>query len=448
MLTFQDVTLIQEESQYPKADFSGMDFRRSPGISRDLAGIAARQAQFANDTAQFAYGTGDTQSTLAALRVANSIIADYGLDQAYLAVQMLLEAHNRITAELLSLFCADSTDRLRRYGTPDTMTMQELDQYGIPLAQRVSAGANVGFPLRKYGAGLQWNLDYATQATTVELAGQLEALLTADTRLIQRQIKRGFYYSTNTTFVDVLRDGFSLPVKCLANADSIGLPVGPNGEQYASATHTHYMYAGSGNGDTITSTNDTIWSSLTTSSADVAKIKSDLDALCDNVVEHFNDGQALILINKADEVYFRNYLGVANGFDEIRPAILIPGITNDSPRVNDLDVLRIYNRQIGWYRGFQVWVKPWVVSHYPICTIVGPEPPLLIRVPERPVAGNNVSGATSLGAGDLRLVSSFPGYPFIAQAMERRFGVAVWNRVNGAVLDINHTGSYTQPTIN
>jgi hypothetical protein len=48
--------------------------------------------------------------------------------------------------------------------------------------------------------------------------------------------------------------------------------------------------------------------------------------------------------------------------------------------------------------------------------------------------------------GDLQLVFDDERYPLRAKTWERQFGVGVWQRQGGAVLDFGH-GSYTAPTI-
>jgi hypothetical protein len=49
----------------------------------------------------------------------------------------------------------------------------------------------------------------------------------------------------------------------------------------------------------------------------------------------------------------------------------------------------------------------------------------------RPTAGTN--------RGDLRIAAQFMNYPLQATFMEREYGVGVWNRENGAVLQTNNT---------
>lgn len=403
--------------------------------------------------ANFTFGTSTVADTLQSLRVANTIIADYGLDRAFAAVEGLLRAHNTITATLVDDFCEVTTDRQRRYGSPDTMTMQDLDEVGLPAAQKISPGVTVGFPMRRKGIGLQWTYDYFQQATTAELAGQIQALITADTRMIQREIKRSFIKNSvlnaKYTFTDALVDGVSLSVKMLAQNDGDALPVGPNGETFTTA-HQHYMASGTGNGDTITTGLGTgaAWTLSGASAGQITQMTLDANIMIQNTLEHSNDGELCIYINQAQEGGWRSL----NGFSAFFDPRTLPTITTTNA-IGSLDVLSIYNRRIGYFGGAEIWVKPWVPSNYAICflknSIMGK--PLCLRVPQGPKSANGmmadpVTGAPSLGGGDLRIVSTMPGYPLYAQAATRTFGVGVWNKIGATVMYTNGT-SYTNATI-
>jgi hypothetical protein len=99
----------------------------------------------------------------------------------------------------------------------------------------------------------------------------------------------------------------------------------------------------------------------------------------------------------------------------------------------DLDTRAIYNRQIGVFRGAPLWVKPWVISGYPIVLMQGQVKPLAYRY-------------DPLVYPDLELVYDNETFPLRARAYTRAFGVGVWNRVAAAVIDVAH-GTYTAPTI-
>lgn len=408
--------------------------------------------------AQFAQGTSTAADTLAALRVSQSLLVEIGLDQAYSVFQVALDVHNRLMADMLADLCAVTTDRQRRYGTYDTITMEELDSFGVPGAQKVTGGSIVGFPLRKYAAALQWNWDYLRTATGQEFAGQIDALFTADKRLVQREIRRAIFYGSNPSVVyDALTDNGPIYPRRLKNGDSAGLPIGPNGETFATA-HTHYHNAGRGNGDTIADqATPTAWAT-----ASAAQKLQDIRNLTRDVREHFAEGELIIAINAQQESDFYTLTGFAPLYDPRTSPIQISSASPAAIGRGDLDILNTFNRLIGYIEGAAVYVKPWVPTNYILAYIRGGmvETPLCVRVPVAPVTSPNmpmgtgvgpgiIQGGTVSGLGDLTIVSEMAAYPLQARIAERRIGVAAWNRVGAAVLHTaSNSATYVTPTIN
>ena len=118
------------------------------------------------------FGTLQTTDTLQSLRVSTGTIAMYGEDHVWDSVNAALIAHNAILADLIEPYCEITTNRLRRVGGVVYGEMEEIDQYGITDAQKLTQGANIGFPLRKYGRGLQWTRDYFKVALASEFAAR------------------------------------------------------------------------------------------------------------------------------------------------------------------------------------------------------------------------------------------------------------------------------------
>lgn len=352
-----------------------------------------------------AYGTLSTLDTLAA---SQSTITQLGEDKAWEAIRVALEAHNRQVNEMQSNLVEVTTDKQRRYGTIDAMVMDEIDEFGTPDAQKIAAGTTVGFPMRLYGAALQWTRKYLANATGVELAAQVNALMDADQKLVMRQIKRAIFGPSNYTFVDRLTDGVSLSVKALVNADSAALPPGPNGEEFDGSTHTHYKYT-----------------------ASTAIAAADLTGLIETVVEHYSSGQPIVYINRAQETAVRNL----TGFTAYLDARIVPGSGTTTARGN-LDPSNLYNRAIGIFGSAEVWVKPWIPSGYLFCFIQGGPAPIVMRT-------------RRAGSGNLELAYEDEAYPLRARGYEREAGWAIWNRTNGAVLfvDAGSAGAYVAPTI-
>src|SRR5688572_7819897 len=101
-----------------------------------------------------AYGSltlADLQATLNA-----STVYDIGLDITFQSIQVSLDAHNRIMAEMFTGFAERTTEESYRYGGDDTLTMEDADETTVPRAQKVTAGSNVGFPLNSAMIAQQW----------------------------------------------------------------------------------------------------------------------------------------------------------------------------------------------------------------------------------------------------------------------------------------------------
>ncbi len=389
----------------------------------------------------FAFGSANGSDTLATLKVADMVISQYGLDLVDQAIRQLLEAYNRIVAEMIAQFCDVTGDKTRRYGTSALMSMTESENYGIPFAQTVTSGYTVQFPLQRAIIGLQWNRHYANTATTQEIAMQLEALLVGDARWIQAKILNALFSPTSYGFQDFMTDGEYLLIKALANAESgLQLPVGPQGEIFG-ATHNHFMYPGSGNGDTLATYTSNAWNATPTT----ASMILDVQNVINNLLEHTNSPTSTIklLINRQQEVQFRQ---LTPTFTPLYDPNVIHSITIDVAR-GALDVASIADRAIGLFDGAEVWVKPYIPAGYMLAYLEGDvEPALAVRVPNFiKDKGSSIAWQVTLSGGDLRVLSEFEMAPFYAQAAERNLGIGVWNRVNGVAVYLNSTSAYTNP---
>src|SRR5687768_10568276 len=134
-----------------------------------------------------AYGTLSTLDTLSSIR---QTVIEYGEDNAWGAVEAALRAHNAQVQEMLGTLVERTTDVRRGYGTADAKTMDELDQWGLPDAQKITAGAAIDFPLRRYGNSLQWTRQWMMSNTVSQLAAEVSSIMDADRLNFQRQVKR------------------------------------------------------------------------------------------------------------------------------------------------------------------------------------------------------------------------------------------------------------------
>jgi hypothetical protein len=356
-----------------------------------------------------AFGTLTHFDTLATAR--NTTIVNFGEDLAWQAIQDALTAHNQQLAESMREFVEDTTDRQRAYGGPDTMGMEELDEFGTPDAQKIAAGATVAFPLKFYGIALQWTRLYFINHMASELAAQVTAAQDADIKSIHRELKKALFLSSNYTFIDRRVDNVSLGVKALINADSSPMPLAPDGTSFNGATHTHYLSAG------------VTWPGTAANTA------TDLDTLTNHVLEHFLSGQLLVLINRAQEATVR----AATGFNPLVDDRLLIASTTQVAR-GGLDMVNLTNRRIGVYGPAEVWVKPWIPAGYILCLHTGTGGAALVR---RTREGNG---------GNLELQFEQEEYPLRARGLGREFGFGVYNRIAAAVMYVT-SGGYVNPVI-
>jgi hypothetical protein len=288
------------------------------------------------------------------------------------------------------------------------MQMVPVDQWARADAQKITAGANVGFPLEGYQISLQWTRFALEQMQTTELATQFIAAQDADVKNLQLQLKTAIFTPTNSTYIDKFVNGLLLPVKAFLNADGQPIPLGPNGEIFNAGTHTHYLGVSSAGAPT----------------------NAEVKALIEHVIEHYAAGQMILNINRQEETKVRAFADF-NPFYDNRLTVA----TTVTRGTANLDPIALYNRPIGIMDGAVVWVKPWVPAGYMFAHLNGAPKPLVMR--ER-----------MTGSGGLRLMAENENFPLRASTMAREFGVGVWSRPNGAVLDtVTGSSTYTIPTI-
>lgn len=345
-------------------------------------------------------GTHDLSTLLAAR---DQSAAEFGLDNIIPIINRELAAHNQIVAMLLRDLAGYTTDRQRKYGTSIAGDMYEVDEYGRAPTQVAKPGATVGFPLKLFQYSIGWTQKWFDTKTPADMAIAVQAGERAHLRMYSREIKRAFMLSSNYTWNDFLVDGIDLAVKRLVNADSAAIPEGPNGEVFDASTHTHYI-------------------------GEASLTAAFLTALINDVVEHGHGQRVMVAISKTDEAAVRALTGFVAYVD---PRLVVQA--SDVPGTR-LDITRLDNRAIGIFAGAEVWVKSWMPANYIFAWDAGSEPPLVIRQ----------RSATSQQG--LRLAGTNSAFPLYAQYIEAEFGVAVFNRTNGAVLYFA-SGTYSDPTI-
>ncbi len=328
-----------------------------------------------------------------------------GLDTIQRSLQADLAIHNRITADILSTFAVNSSDRRRRYGVAGELEFLKADEFTRSHTQKVITGSEVEFPMDGFQAAIGWTAMFFRNKSVADMAMTQVAAKIGHIKSIRRELQRAIYGATNYSVFDYRVDNIQLDVKRFINADGAAIPLGPHGETFNVSTHTHYTFH---NGLDNTSAH----------------------ALVNNVLEHYNDGELKVYINSADETAW-------TGLTDFKPYIdsrIIPSVNADHTRVA-LNYNRTNDRAIGLFGAAEVWVKPWAISDYSVCLDVQGDGPLVVRTrdgngPQLSTVGTNVL------------------FPLQADYMETEFGIGTWERAKGAVL-YHATGAvaYVDPTI-
>jgi hypothetical protein len=351
---------------------------------------------------QMPYGTLSMADLLA---TTSQTVIDFGEERIWEVFSDFLAAHQVLYGQLRDAYCETTEELLFGIGGISDMEMQEVDEFGAPQPQKVTAGEPMGLPLRLYSGEIQWTRQFFLASTVQEVAAQFQGILTADLRKLAFEIKRALFIPTNYSFVDRLtREKPTLAVKRLANADSAAIPTGPNGEVFDASTHTHYL-----------------GSATLTAAA--------LTSLIATVREHGSAGSIVVEINQAQEATVRGL----SGFDRYIDSRIVMNNAASYAGNRSLDFSNIYNRPIGLFDGAEVWVKPWVPANYQLARATAGRKVLGFRVPK-------------IGPKGLILASEDESYPLRARRWERKFGVGVINRVGAAVL-YSANSTYAAPSL-
>lgn len=338
-------------------------------------------------------------------------VKDYGVDRAWEQFDVFRAEHNKITESMFDhLLQGVTEDRLRRFGDVDTLTMERVEmEYGAPSVKAAAMQPyEMGLPIFKLGVNQQWTKDAVSLMTVNQFNKQLVAVLTADIRALRTELGKALFRNTSYDFRDRYSgDGRILPVRALANADSLPLPVGPLGETFDGSSHSHYG---------------------TSASISDAAVK----ALVKNVMEHTTTGVPVIEINAANEAEMR----ALTGFTAAQDPRLILGV-NITHIQDKLDLWNPNDRFIGIIEsGAEIWVRPYIPANYLLCYVRGGEL-------EKPLTQRR----HMLHSTELMVKESLTLHPSLeAREITRVTGFGVTNRISAAILQ-KTGGSYAVPSI-
>jgi hypothetical protein len=339
-------------------------------------------------------------------------VVEFGLDALNQMVQARLAFLNASVSEQLGLFCEESVDSRRIWGSTQNFEMKELDEFGVAKTQKGSLGTEVAFPLRHFGVAVGNTKDWYFRATAAEFAKRVIGLESAYKKRVSDEMAFALFGKTNYTFKDYLVDNTSLSVKFALNADSSVIPAAPNGTAFVGSSHQHYTGT---SGSTLAYT--------------------DIDTLISNVTEHGNTGVKLYI----PQALVATLAGLASTkFVKLSYTGIIPASTATST-VEKMDVANVdpNNILVGFWDGIPVLTRYWVPTSMVLCLAENAygQKPLVYRI-EKIAA---LQG--------FRLAGNYNVHPLMAEEWEANFGIGAWNRSAYAVLDTAHQTSYTIPTL-
>jgi hypothetical protein len=336
-----------------------------------------------------------------------------GQSVVYDATRQILGDHNTDLDRAKALFVErQTTDHKIRYKLPGGGRMQERGRYGRPGAVKATGSWDVAFPLRDFGDELG-NDDISLAYMTIQDYDlNLDTIRRRDLNTVRHQILKALFTNTSASFEDPIYG--TLTLVPLANGDSVRYPpvVGSEDE----ATEDHFLVSGY-------------------AAADVSDTNHPYTTLGADLLHHFGKetgGSPLVgFINSVHTAKTRtlaDFVKVPDNWER-------PG--DDTAIATGLPA-SLPGRVIGRLTDVGMWVVEWdwMPANYIYAQHLDAPAPLMERVDEE---------GTGLPRG-LALVAEDENWPLSASVWRHRYGIAVGNRLNGAVMFLDAGSTYTIPT--
>jgi hypothetical protein len=319
-----------------------------------------------------------TIDELLGTRFTNKYITGFDFSGLVAVMNDELAIWNGQMNEMLAKFCDTSNKQMMNTGSSDVGEgFVPLDEVGKAPASGALPGNTLGWPLRRFGRGIQVNRFWAEMATPYDLLmKQNEVQIMAKQRVI-REIRKGLFHNANYAFTDRFYDQISIPVKAFYNADAAWkIPSGPTGTVFTPATHDHFT-------------------------AEIALTSAGVDAMVNNVAEHGGKSIEIhiSLTNKAAFTALAGYVALQpNDYEQFASTInVLKDKLNNDDDPND--------QYIGkWDSGSspiaKVYVKPWSLAGYIVCVATNADQkPLMYRIhPNVNLAGLRLWSKTDDGS--------------------------------------------------
>jgi hypothetical protein len=322
-----------------------------------------------------------------------------------------LEKWNMDFQQTLDVFVEETIEIYKeRYKLPGGGRMSERGRGGGANATRPYGEWDVAYPLRDYAEQLASDRRDFAHLTVAEWRLHVENIQKRYINEVRYRILRRLLNNTNFTFQDNLKG--ALTVKPLANGDTDNYPAVPPSTSEATDDHylgTSYTAANIADGD----------------NNPYLVIRPELE-------EHFTESTG-----GNDTVVFHAVAQTAaiedlNSFDSVVDNFIRAGDNRDIPE----RLPNVPGKIIGRVNGCWAVEWRWVPENYLIAISLEEKAPLKRRVEP---------SATGLPNG-LTLVTENEQFPMRHAIWESIEGYGTGNRLNGVVMFVGGTGSYTVPT--
>lgn len=348
---------------------------------------------------------------------AKSLITTLDQEELFGLAQQFFSDYNAQFRENVELLVERTVeDYTLFYHLPGAGRMQRRGGQAQSHAVKALGSWSVGLPLEEFGDQVAATEKTIARMTLELLQITLDTIKERDLAERKFQLLKAILNNTSWTFTD--DDYGNITVYPLANGDSVIYPPPKGTDTEATAN----AYAGSN-----------------FATASISDTNNPIALIVTYLTGRFGVQQGgsniVVFINSAEKAKVE----ALSDFTELPDRYIIPGV--NVSRLTGLP--NVPGNIIGRCSG--AWVSEWLdmPATYMFGTHLGQKPPLLERVPEARFGG--VGGlrlfATSVGKGP-----DSANYPWNQAHYEDVFGYGAGNRLNGYVLQLVASTSYTIPT--
>ncbi len=339
-------------------------------------------------------------------------LANVGQELAWQMAQRWIADRMAEFALTTGLFVEGKTEKFKtRYKKPGVGYLQERNTQGHYGAGKATGSWDVAYPMKDVGVEHSWNDVDVAKLTALELSNHIETGLNSYINTFRHDVLHRVLDNVQETYTDP--DHGDLDIEPLANGDTVTYPP-ITGEPADEATEDHYLgtsYSMSGISD------------------DNNPLKTGRDDLNHHFGGATTGGDNIVaLCNSTDTERFE----ALSDFRDVPDSNIRSGDNVDIPFGFPIAP----GRTIG--RSNSVWVQEWdfIPANYLLFLHMDEPAPLMMR--HDPLT-------MGLGTGDFMLVSNDELFPFTSAVWRARYGLGAGNRLNGVVMFINGTSSYTVP---